>query len=184
MIRPEMLAKLGSSPRVRGPDILRAPRRFVPRFIPACAGTRPAAEGAGLAWSVHPRVCGDQGRRRVVGRAADGSSPRVRGPAFSVDLNLTGNRFIPACAGTSACDGIDGLIATVHPRVCGDQKKSLFIKSSIRRFIPACAGTSAFSKCSHHSGTVHPRVCGDQTRSISRRKVSFGSSPRVRGPGF
>ena len=69
----------GSSPRVRGTQLISAAQQITERFIPACAGN---AGGAALPWherSVHPRVCGERVEHRQHEQLGFGSSPRVRG---------------------------------------------------------------------------------------------------------
>ncbi len=89
----------GSSPRVRGTEMLSAALIGAKRFIPARAGNR----NIPLDWSksppVHPRACGEQPEIAARVRPNVGSSPRVRGTdEFPVDPVLT-VRFIPARAG-------------------------------------------------------------------------------------
>ena len=89
----------GSSPRVRGKH--RAIRREgrQRRFIPACAGkTLQTTVIPGVA-GVHPRVCGENGRRFDTSSPPPGSSPRVRGKRADERGNRSRRGFIPACAG-------------------------------------------------------------------------------------
>ena len=91
--------KAGSSPRVRGTFQLVVDPPPLGRFIPACAGNMPApAHPLGTA-PVHPRVCGEHGRRKCLRPTATGSSPRVRGTLIGYHHSGQGRRFIPACAG-------------------------------------------------------------------------------------
>ena len=175
------LTTTGSSPRVAGN------RRSTPGSLPTRA--------------VHPRVCGEQNPENATNPLTSGSSPRVRGTAMSAIVILSLRRFIPACVGSSASSSIRPAIATVHPRVCGEQGQGLSQPSSkpgssprVRgtaiiktqpyrgvRFIPACAGNREYRGIAHVSSTVHPRVCGEQRQSDLRRNTQPGSSPRVRG---
>ncbi len=173
----------GSSPRVRGPGWRnsRTPERR--RFIPACAGTSDTWRTVIESRPVHPRVCGDQAKKRGGCGRPNGSSPRVRGPEQRIQEEIPPHRFIPACAGTR--NRLDFLLAqiTVHPRVCGDQEEFDFRRPYDLRFIPACAGTSNRLQCGQSDRPVHPRVCGDQNIGSSIILLNLGSSPRVRGPG-
>ena len=150
----------GSSPRERGTATSRAANFCGVRFIPACAGNRAGqAVRAGLL-PVHPRVCGEQDSQIQSICAVVGSSPRVRGTDWNFCNTRWLCRFIPACAGNSPPKALEISIATVHPRVCGEQQQvavqlNVGIGSSPRvrgtgcrptsmrppvRFIPACAG--------------------------------------------
>ena len=55
-----LLTRLGSSPRVRGTGTIPFFRCSAARFIPACAGNSRLFQSDQPAWSVHPRVCGEQ----------------------------------------------------------------------------------------------------------------------------
>ena len=72
---------VGSSPRVRGTLTSDKSRRFVVRFIPACAGNALTSTTGYFAITVHPRVCGER------------LSGWIRGAVE--------RRFIPACAGNA-----------------------------------------------------------------------------------
>ena len=110
-------------------------------------------------------------------------------------------RFIPAGAGNGADCSLCSVLATVHPRGCGERylTMALYIHPSgssprVRgteavktmmahgmRFIPAGAGNGRFQQLQQGGDTVHPRGCGE--RRVRRLSVCVvvGSSPRVRG---
>ena len=191
----------GSSPRVRGTDTDDDLQRPAHRFIPACAGNRRLRDRNVCRPAVHPRVCGEQGQCLCAGRAAYGSSPRVRGTVNWLGPSPAGHRFIPACAGNSQRNGNGMAICPVHPRVCGEQDSidaplptidgssprvrgtdlAAYLTPIRWRFIPACAGNSFSILASSGFASVHPRVCGEQLPSASPQSSSSGSSPRVRG---
>ena len=191
----------GSSPRVRGTEILPGLQFANVRFIPACAGNRSDLCVCCLSQTVHPRVCGEQimaGRRR---NAGCGSSPRVRGTGNTTLTMRFGIRFIPACAGNSDRGPYASRQAAVHPRVCGEQPvrirsigpnpgSSPRVRGTAKlnrdylgavRFIPACAGNRSTARTTSIRTAVHPRVCGEQSHFVTQRPVIPGSSPRVRG---
>ena len=151
--------------------------------------------------SVHPRVCGEQKSVPGIRSISSGSSPRVRG-TVSPTLHRGGRvRFIPACAGNRRLWRSGVISATVHPRVCGEQKPRKrraadpsgssprvrgtvvfpFLVQFAARFIPACAGNRHQRAVISTSSAVHPRVCGEQEKELKVRKRPPGSSPRVRG---
>ena len=53
------LVRIGSSPRVRGKQILSAMSRLLLRLIPACAGKTGSIGDGKTGASAHPRVCGE-----------------------------------------------------------------------------------------------------------------------------
>jgi len=172
----------GSSPRARGTGValrLRACRR---RFIPACAGNRPARRDSCSTAPVHPRVRGEQAAPAGMNSPSAGSSPRARGTVVFHLVHDKAARFIPACAGNSFRACLRPAGPSVHPRVRGEQA---FPAAGLRalsgssprargtglprqgrhhrhRFIPACAGNSATQSRASDSCTVHPRVRGEQ----------------------
>ena len=116
-IRPDP----GSSPRVRGTVQTETPDYPVRRFIPACAGNRVRVVPVIGSRSVHPRVCGEQSGLAGMGAGICGSSPRVRGTEAVHLIKFQDVRFIPACAGNRAGRPLMARLASVHPRVCGEQ---------------------------------------------------------------
>ena len=125
----------------------------------------------------------------------------MRGTVELTTIATDIRRFIPACAGNSAGPPENCVIASVHPRVCGEQDRftsgyGRWIGSSPRvrgtaflspcflfthRFIPACAGNSFLVSHSLLFLPVHPRVCGEQPMGVWGLVPHSGSSPRVRG---
>ena len=152
----------GSSPRVRGTGDRKTPPSLRHRFIPACAGNRPAAAARSARRSVHPRVCGEQPSMVAAQSGITGSSPRVRGTVVQMGFQAVVGRFIPACAGNSSSVLRMHEAMPVHPRVCGEQSWAEALVRSrsgssprvrgtdqpgdpvplLHRFIPACAGNS------------------------------------------
>ena len=116
-------------------------------------------------------------------------------------MRVPHSRFIPACAGNRAREGVSSKTVSVHPRVCGEQVPGdplVFSKdgSSPRvrgtvplirqmilssRFFPACAGNRLILATFSAEPAVHPRVCGEQVVPIATAIFDNGSSPRVRG---
>ena len=89
----------GSSPRVRGKR--RWPWRGTSGsgLIPACAGKTYADSVFYFVEWAHPRVCGENSRRRSRERRGPGSSPRVRGKQRRRTASEMMKGLIPACAG-------------------------------------------------------------------------------------
>ncbi len=117
----------GSSPRLRGPERRRLYRHHLSRFIPAAAGTGSSMASPSIAYTVHPRGCGDRAVSVGFVGITCGSSPRLRGPAAEDGEAAISLRFIPAAAGTGGRIQRRGIPATVHPRGCGD--RALIVRS-------------------------------------------------------
>ena len=122
--RSNIVATLpGSSPRVRGTAILQHRLQAQMRFIPACAGNSWCWCRCWWQVPVHPRVCGEQATPRGFSHVRNGSSPRVRGTDDYACEFYGRQRFIPACAGNSFIVRCAHTSGSVHPRVCGEQKR-------------------------------------------------------------
>ena len=155
----------GSPPRVRGTGLRPAQGRDPLRITPACAGNSPAFPFPFSHGPDHPRVCGEQVRRKKPYRDATGSPPRVRGTGLLI-LRAEGNAGItPACAGNSTARYPQRRIPQDHPRVCGEQIKFPWqyfreegspprVRGTAFRFqfcrkrsriTPACAGNSSLA---------------------------------------
>ena len=76
----------GSPPRVRGKALCRAAPWYQPGITPACAGKSLFCAPLPLTGRDHPRACGEKLRGRRAAEDAQGSPPRVRGKAASVQL--------------------------------------------------------------------------------------------------
>ncbi len=90
-------------------------------------------------------------------------------------------RFIPAPAGNTPHLGANALRLPVHPRACGEHRRSngdasaqcgssprlrgTLVSMALRppgvRFIPAPAGNTMLWQTETISKTVHPRACGE-----------------------
>ncbi len=71
--------------------------------------------------SVHPRVRGEQTLVSSALIMGDGSSPRARGAELELAAIIDQHWFIPACAGSRWCRVRSRSLASVHPRVRGEQ---------------------------------------------------------------
>ena len=171
------------------------------RLIPACAGKtgRPWYESGTP--TAHPRVCGENGRRWSKGRRRPGSSPRVRGKLPSDCDSVYRFGLIPACAGKTLLGRSAARVQWAHPRVCGENSRTVPSRYSLRgssprvrgkrsrdmkgrsrvRLIPACAGKTLGSSRRRGCPRAHPRVCGENRAAPHSWRNRSGSSPRVRG---
>jgi len=150
----------GSSPRVWGTFIIRAPTRRQCGFIPTCVGNILSHRPLNSLQSVHPHVCGEHVLRQSFQLAPGGSSPRVWG-TYDLSARLSRPlRFIPTCVGNICIKSMKWSSKTVHPHVCGEHLVSnltLLCQSGssprvwgtfpmtpvvfgINRFIPTCVG--------------------------------------------
>ena len=191
----------GTSPRVRGKQVGRAPGERDRGYIPARAGEAPRPAPP-LPWpAVHPRACGGShvGEEGVI--TLYGTSPRVRGKRVlqpSGDLRVG---YIPARAGEASTTGSRTRGTAVHPRACGGSVIGGIAlprkygtsprvrgkpcaggrKGYLGGYIPARAGEAVMGSAGTPRPTVHPRACGGSPTSRRRATRGYGTSPRVRG---
>ena len=201
-----VLAMLGSSPRVRGTvsthRVCQSMRRFIParagnsalhsdgraaptRFIPARAGN---SLGGGV---VLPPECGSSPRVRGTGStlaydgaSAIGSSPRVRGTASAIGCRRRQLlRFIPARAGNSVCFvPSDAMPRPVHPRACGEHGRRHSCRLIELSVHPRACGEHGLTAALETAPTRFiPARAGNSLRMQQRMRETAGSSPRVRG---
>ena len=194
----------GSSPRVRGKHDLHEGHGPQRGLIPACAGKTVWDAGFTFEGEAHPRVCGENSRRRAPDVEVAGSSPRVRGKRSQRRAMLCAGRLIPACAGKTAvrrgwwcrCGahprvcGENSTVAAVHPRIAGSSPRVRGKRRMGRRsrdpdgLIPACAGKTDRHRRAHRRWRAHPRVCGENSMTSTVFGTRAGSSPRVRGKPY
>ena len=130
-----------------------------------------------------------------------GSSPLVRGQHAETTQNQRRTRIIPARAGPTSNNSLNGWCPSDHPRSCGANFEGFpifhaFSGSSplvrgqlgveddgrtIVRIIPARAGPTSVSSGMGHRVTDHPRSCGANERETRIQWAKDGSSPLVRG---
>ena len=178
------LARLGSSPRVRGLPVRTSSILPCQRIIPARAGfTAFFGVCCGGGWD-HPRACGVYMRPRLMKESPRGSSPRVRGLHPEEKHVHEGNGIIPARAGFTTPSTPSRTSPRDHPRACGvypsaRSSSTWRAGSSPRvrglrwggptvsrgaalasRIIPARAGFTGLLVGGGHRVPDHPRACG------------------------
>ena len=92
---------VGSSPRVRGTQLLLRVLGRRAGIIPACAGNTRSPERTRACGRDHPRVCGEHSKLDVTVDEIEESSPRVRGTLQAVEARRAEQGIIPACAGNT-----------------------------------------------------------------------------------
>ena len=158
------------------------------RIIPAYAGNTPAAcWKSWQAWD-HPRVCGEHINGHYLLQPGQGSSPRMRGTRPFDRVRAFDRGIIPAYAGNTSGEAKNVLMASDHPRVCGEHAGSLASNVGAKGSSPRMRGTLAVERDLHdrtgiipaYAGNTvclplyspclrdHPRVCGEHYSADSR----------------
>ena len=200
--RPELIwAISGSSPHGRGTGSKKAKESRLLRFIPAWAGNSCHKSTGQPAFSVHPRMGGEQATMPAPTAPAIGSSPHGRGTEVRFLPERVSGRFIPAWAGNRILQLAAGQVQEVHPRMGGEQRslhccRRVLAGSSPHgrgtggrplrpqrgcRFIPAWAGNSWPGSPPAYCRSVHPRMGGEQHGKFLCCHEPDGSSPHGRG---
>ena len=191
----------GSSPRGRGKRFGQEEVAGVEGLIPAWAGkTCPPRTRLAAPWA-HPRVGGENARKRWKQINTAGSSPRGRGKHGRAVESVGERRLIPAWAGKTRTARRRPRPGRAHPRVGGENDASQVTQttgpgSSPRGrgkpnemvcepqpfgLIPAWAGKTW--RNTRRCGTywAHPRVGGENASKARGFLGAAGSSPRGRG---
>ena len=126
MRRPKGSSKVGSSPRMRGALQPLGYLKFVPRIIPADAGSTSPRPAPAIPGTDHPRGCGEHTIVENNGRSYQGSSPRMRGALVGQACRDPLEGIIPADAGSTNGRCRCRHRKWDHPRGCGEHKDTSF----------------------------------------------------------
>ncbi len=192
----------GPPPHARGPQH-RPVCMLHPRgTTPACAGTTGRGPGRPSATRDHPRMRGDHLICASVAMYPWGPPPHARGPQHRHQHVLRAGGTTPACAGTTGQRAGQPAPAEDHPRMRGDHRTSVPLRSmppgppphargppgpgrQAHRpagTIPACAGTTQEKHPGRLEHRDHPRMRGDHGDWIVKGVAGEGPPPHARGP--
>ena len=115
-----LFGRTGSSPRMRGTQLLQTLGAGHYGIIPAHAGNTTR-----LGWSQwqagdHPRACGEHTLASIPNRKSPGSSPRMRGTHRQPAFESPRRGIIPAHAGNTQHHSRPKHDKRDHPRACGE----------------------------------------------------------------
>ena len=113
---------------------------------------------------VHPRLRGELFDFFNVRWLNNGSSPLTRGTHTFIFCQLGGRRFIPAYAGNSHDSRAVNSNGTVHPRLRGELRLSLFPESKKIGSSPLTRGTHSCSKACSNSYRFIPAYAGNSLK--------------------
>ena len=191
----------GSSPWVRGTQVVYIVLIQRIRFIPVGTGNTLRAHDTSGGRAVHPRGYGEHSSASAMKPAGPGSSPWVRGTRPG-DIDIKGfPRFIPVGTGNTVPRRPRRTRATVHPRGYGEHEAAaqkaweragsspwvrgtpdFAVNGDARlRFIPVGTGNTSAYRSPSTPWPVHPRGYGEHLRAQIAGEHRRGSSPWVRG---
>ena len=131
----------------------------------------------------HPRLRGEHPPDNVVAMYLSGSSPLTRGAHILAHCVRTGERIIPAYAGSTIPGALLLLADQDHPRLRGEHSQWMSTcwspqgsspltrgalnnsdsRNSVRRIIPAYAGSTSCPGSIAQERRDHPRLRGEHT---------------------
>ena len=170
----------GSSPHMRGKQLMAPSPRRPGRIIPAHARQTSSWACCEAICPDHPRTCGANSTIRTTSPPSYGSSPHMRGKLGTPSTYRVPTWIIPAHAGQTCPRASRPWRGTDHPRTCGANAtacalpvlpvgssphmrgKRVWIVSGDdgRRIIPAHAGQTNRGYCDRSGHADHPRTCG------------------------
>ena len=110
---------------MRGKQFNNAATLNTSRITPACAGKTVSSETGSFFLRDHPRVCGENIALPLSDFQKAGSPPRVRGKLSGTLESIRPRRITPACAGKTERESPLSSYNQDHPRVCGENHKTL-----------------------------------------------------------
>ena len=140
----------GSSPRLRGTQLIAEALAEEARFIPAPAGN------AGIVGLINGALCG--------------SSPRLRGTHSRRFAGKSSTRFIPAPAGNAKRSWPRGGLLPVHPRACGERETVPRVMMRVHGSSPRLRGTRRASCRMDRSWRFIPAPAGNASTPGDRRQ--------------
>ena len=157
----------GSPPLARGTANTPYATRPTWGITPACAGNRHGHQRPARRFWDHPRLRGEQQPEPQNGLFPAGSPPLARGTAtiFAVDNNAF--RITPACAGNSCAAPIFRGRRGDHPRLRGEQKEMLNLRTHTRGSPPLARGTAHSGALSRGTRRITPACAGNRDTQTS-----------------
>ena len=151
----------GSSPRMRGTQIIGARAKSASGIIPAYAGNTFRLSRLGGRLRDHPRVCGEH--RSRTGNIPDGtgSSPRMRGTQHRWQDRLAARGIIPAYAGNTSVGTSLTVNSGDHPRVCGEHGGRIDVNSLYPGSSPRMRGTHGRRRRAAQRRGIIPAYAGN-----------------------
>ena len=150
----------GSSPRMRGALWICRSLVFLVGIIPADAGSTWDGHHDGSLSEDHPRGCGEHLNLDRSSWSSRGSSPRMRGAPEMKFSDLSGNRIIPADAGSTGGYKAGMTPDKDHPRGCGEHSPQVHIRRRIKGSSPRMRGARLISVGIGISGRIIPADAG------------------------
>ena len=191
----------GSSPRMRGSQIIHAVYVVDVGIIPAHAGLTRNGIPPTRSSRDHPRACGAHSRCAARIESWPGSSPRMRGSPLVIKVQELLHGIIPAHAGLTVLHRVWATLWRDHPRACGAHTRFCIVIHPSTGSSPRMRGSltsrmsfgDAMGIIPAHAGLTivplicvlmtwdHPRACGAHHSTLNLCFNDMGSSPRMRG---
>ena len=192
---------LGSPPLARGTEMRGHFGAESMGITPACAGNSLLWPRTCRPWWDHPRLRGEQVKRKEGRSKMEGSPPLARGTEMRGHFGAESMGITPACAGNSLLWPRTCRPWWDHPRLRGEQPSRRYadavqigspplargtgiVLRALRaryRITPACAGNRPHSLSAASASRDHPRLRGEQMLHAVTCAQQRGSPPLARG---
>ena len=173
--------RLGSPPHARGRHRLKLGGRQQRDITPACAGkTRLQGRREGKPRD-HPRMRGEDRRRRRAPASSVGSPPHARGRRRSRTFPTPASPDHPRMRGEDRHTCLRHTWQNGSPPHARGRPRTSSLRSGTFGITPACAGKTRDNNVFGGSSQDHPRMRGEDSTGLPPRKASIGSPPHARG---
>ena len=199
--RQPFQTNFGSPPHARGRRFAVASHRDNKGITPACAGKTRRAPAAPGRTRDHPRMRGEDERRRLLADHEAGSPPHARGRLRPRNRPVAHTGITPACAGKTRPDHRRRNGLPDHPRMRGEdalywRRNSDYYGSPphargrlVEEFsggwcggiTPACAGKTSYWPTIPWANPDHPRMRGEDFDFPGDVDVAAGITPACAG---
>ena len=151
------------------------------RITPAYAGKSQGRAFGASRPRDHPRVCGEEHPLRGCCYSRQGSPPRMRGRGVAFGNTRITPGITPAYAGKSYVAIARLLPCWDHPRVCGEEQRTLAVQDEPQGSPPRMRGRACWIAPSVFRPRITPAYAGKSGFSVCFCCSCSGSPPRMRG---
>ena len=171
----------GSSPHTRGALGRLLADEDAVGIIPAYAGSTSRLAAPTSAPADHPRIRGEHEEHDHALRVLVGSSPHTRGALYGAEGKRTGNRIIPAYAGSTEANSLDGQTMADHPRIRGEHLRRAAGRRRAGGSSPHTRGARSAPGDAEAQPRIIPAYAGSTPSTSGQIGGDAGSSPHTRG---
>ncbi len=171
---------MGSPPLARGTGKAEEKMNAWYRITPACAGNSDIRFSVRNSDGDHPRLRGEQSQLHRRDNHLLGSPPLARGTGFGGQTAPRARRITPACAGNSRAAHQSRGHGGDHPRLRGEQGRTIVCKVEVLGSPPLARGTELYLNTKSPACRITPACAGNREEVIYTIPKEE-DHPRLRG---